>query len=445
MKKNLAPILNWIFLVVVAVAFVILSLNFFSEPNQQPGETECVDVNNVNSLIYDVCYDAYTRNIFMEARRSQDNYDLKNIEISFFDFSRKRYSLDKVPAIGESKFYKFPAEKNPETIGVSLDVIKTFSAPICVAPRELYVRYCPVRQNQDRENITINPLNGEGIENVIDAKDSGAGSDVFSEELVKQEAIWKSQCSSVWECSAWESCDEGIQKRECKDIMECPVPTDKPQTTRYCDDSCVESWSCEWSACEDGFTIPQCIDKNNCGTYYELPQKIQCGSDATCSPDIECSEWSECRVDYRFDNIAKGINQDLTGIRSRVCQDKNHCITSVQRIKSCSVNIDIYTKQFMKCGINYIQVYNLLNDELVARIDIGSQEKRAMNIYFDNSGEAYCDYCFDGVLSGDEIGIDCGGSCLPCSEKYRVSDLNLNKETSLQKFNSWLKSIFRDI
>ena len=444
MKKNLTITLNWIFLMIVAVAFVILSLNFFTDSDQRDHEIECIDVNNVNSFIYDLCYDAYTKNIFMEASRTEDNYDLKEIEISFFDFERKRYSLEEVPGIGESKLYRFPADKNPQTIGVSLDIIKTFSSPICVNPRELYVRYCPARQNEGGENITINPLNGEGVGAVIDVRRSQEGSDTFSEELVSQEAIWKSQCSSVWECSTWESCDDGTQKRSCKDIVGCAIPTSKPQTTRYCDDSCTESWSCDWSPCEDGFTIPQCIDKNNCGTYNELPQKIPCGSGVECSPDIECSDWSECNVDYRFDNVAKGINEELTGIRSRICEDKNRCLTSIQKIKSCSVSVDIYTKQFRKCGVNYLQVYNLLSDELVARIDIGTKENIAMNIYFDNSGEAYCDHCFDGISSGDESGIDCGGSCLPCSEKYKANELNFNKKTSLQKFNSWLKSIFRD-
>lgn len=78
------------------------------------------------------------------------------------------------------------------------------------------------------------------------------------------------------------------------------------------------------------------------------------GSTFFCEPEWECKPWSECLIN---------------GTRSRRCTDRNAC------------SVDNYVKIFWEeC--------------------------------------TYIPTCFDGVLNGDESGIDCGGLCKPCGTCY---------------------------
>jgi hypothetical protein len=63
-----------------------------------------------------------------------------------------------------------------------------------------------------------------------------------------------------------------------------------------------------------------------------------------------------------------------------------------------------------------------------------------LNINLDDGGESpYCDYCFDGKKSGDEEGIDCGGGCEACADKYRRVDFR--KKTIFTRFSNWIKKM----
>jgi len=64
-----------------------------------------------------------------------------------------------------------------------------------------------------------------------------------------------------------------------------------------------------------------------------------------------------------------------------------------------------------------------------------------MDIYFDDRGDdSYCDYCYDGILNSDEEGIDCGGSCMSCGEKYRIRDFRI--DSWFDDVVDWFKSLF---
>jgi len=437
---------GWLILNTMVLGLVILLLvwivwNFsFTEKVVEP--EECIEVNKVSSFVYDACYDAYSKSIFLEAKRSSDSYKVNALELSFFDFLQKGYELTDVPSTKGSKAYKIPAEKNPQNIDISLDIVKDFSAPICEEPRRIFVDYCPVIGDQDGAvNVSMSPLDGVEIEDFITIKRPvRQDSDMLNLNLVEKERVWKSQCESDWECSEWESCDDGVQKRSCNDVKECFIPTDVPDTARYCDGTCAENWECEWSNCEGGFTIPECMDLSGCGTSYDIPQKLECDIDRQCLPDIECSEWSSCEVDYNFMDLVGGSISELTGSKSRICEDKNDCSDSREDVRSCSVGVDIYTKRFSKCGEDFVGIYDRLDNSLIARISEGDESNPYLNINLDGSGDSpYCDYCFDGRKNGDEEGIDCGGSCELCDTKYKKVDFK--KKTTWNKFSDWIKKM----
>ena len=229
---------------------------------------------------------------------------------------------------------------------------------------------------------------------------------------------------------------DGVQKRVCEDTKGCAVPTDIPDSTKYCDGRCVEDWECEWSGCSGGFTTPKCEDKNRCGTLFEKPGKLECYSAESCTPNIECGAWSSCEIDYGFGDVTGKAIGNLDGRKSRVCRDTNSCAEPVKEFAECALDVDIYTRRFSKCGENFIGIYNKLDGSLVARLEEGTVSDPHLDIYLDAKESEYCDYCFDGILDGDESGVDCGGSCMSCSEKYVV--VEYEREGFWSRIVSWL-------
>jgi hypothetical protein len=434
----------WIVLNVFVLIIVILTLGFFvwifSVNGDEIVVDECIEVNKVSSFVYDACYDAYSKMIFMEIQRGQDAYKINSMSASFFDFSEQAYDLTDVPNIKDARAFKIPAEKNPQSIDMALNIVKDFSSPICDDPRKVFVRYCPTGVGEDGVDVSIGPLENVKFDDFIEVEKSPRqDSDVLALSLVDKERVWKSQCESKWKCDEWESCVDGIQKRECSDSSDCFIPTGVPDTVKYCDAGCIEEWECEWSDCSAGFTIPKCKDLNRCGKSYNIPKKLECGKNR-CVPDIGCSEWTDCDVNYNFMDLVGGAISDLSGTKSRICVDDNSCADSVEEVKSCSVNVDIYTRRFSKCGQDFIGIYDRLDNDLIARIEEGYANNPHLNIHLDDGKESeFCDYCFDGMKNGDETGIDCGGSCQICSEKFKRVDFE--KKGWFGRFTDWFKRL----
>lgn len=440
MEKKWGVLVN--VLALVLVLFVLGYIIFNSSFEDKDSLEECVDVNNVASFIYDVCYDAYSENLFIQVKRTYDIYQLRALEFSFFDYSENHYLIDDIPFVNSSKAYKIPADKNPLEVEVSLNVVKDFSEPICEGPRKLFVRYCPSGISQEEVNVSVSPLQDVEMDDFIELGRSLSrpDSDVLSLSLVDKERIWKSKCESSWSCTPFEECIDGIQKRTCDDLKNCFIPTDAPITQRYCDGGCVEAWECEWSECKEGFTVPKCVDKNKCGTSYDIPQKLECNYKKDCIPNIVCDEWSDCNVEYEFLNLVNQNIQEMKGTKSRTCSDLNSCVSPLVESRECSVSVDIYTKRFVKCGSEFIGLYNRLDNSLIARIENGNENEFFLNIHFDGREESpYCDYCFDGVKNGDEVGVDCGGSCPKCEDKY--ANVDFKKKSIWSGFTDWLKRL----
>ena len=428
MANKFWTVVNFVVLIFVVLFGVNLFWNFSNEdsPNdvyQVSNKKNCIDVKKVSGFEYDACYDAYSKMIFLKVKRKNEDYNISSLKISFIDFVSRSYDLKDVPGAGESRAYKLESDKNPQNIDVSLDVVRDFVESVCGTSERVFVEYCPTGIGRGNDSgVSVSPLEGVGIEDFVEVDDvSDLDSDIFTSELIDDSKVWDFKCESRWDCEDWETCIDGVQHRDCVDVSRCAVSRDFPKTVQRCDGGCVEDWECEWSACEDGYSVPSCKDLNNCGTKFDIPKKLFCEGDRGCVSKIECGEWSECEVDYNFLDLVGSDIADLRGTKSRVCKDLRRCIPSQKEVRACSVSVDIYTSKFKKCGEEYIGVYNVFNDELLAVVREGTKKSPFLNIYFDKENEFECDYCFDGIMDGDEVGVDCGGSCRDCVESVNYS------------------------
>lgn len=425
MASKFWTIVNWgvlVFLVLFAVSMV-WDLSFSGDDEWSSNEfvEECVDVKKISGFEYDACFDAYSEMIFLKVKRFNDDYEISLLKVSFVDFATRFYELEDVPGAGEERAYKISAEKKPQNIDVKLDVVKDFSEPVCDVSESVFVDYCPAGTSGEGVGVSMSPIEGVEVEDFVEIKDIlDLDSDIFTLDLVDVEKVWESACESRWECGEWEVCENEVQRRDCEDIENCIISKNSPITVRGCEGQCIENWECEWEPCEDGVSIPHCKDLNSCGTRYDIPEKLECGESGKCVPDVECGEWSDCEVDYDFFNLIGAGVVDMKGSKSRVCVDKNKCILPRKDTRVCSVSIDIYTNRFERCGEEYIGVYDILNDGLLVVVKEGTKNNPYLNIYFDERENVRCDYCFDGVMNGDEEGIDCGGSCKRCVDEVFI-------------------------
>lgn len=422
-------------LLIIVAGFVFLVWNFFLLGDEDVAE-KCVDVNRAAGFVYDLCYDSLSDSVFMLVERKLDEYRLNFFEISFFDTEKRRYELW-YNYVNNSQLYKFYASQNPLVIDIRLDVIKDFSEPICVGTRRLPVRDCSTMSPGQGRGF----VNGSGVENYIELEPSMEEEWVkdinFSEEVVIVEGVL---CETDWKCSEWESCQDGFQRRNCRDENNCSSFVGSPSRVRYCDGNCIESWECSWSECIDGMTTPSCVDRSGCGTEYNLPSMSSCEFEQPCYPNIVCSVWSECDFGYNLFDFNENNIESFAGTKSRICRDVNSCVEPIEEVRACSNVVDVYSEVFEECGKEYVGIYNELNDELIAKIDRGADGESVMNIYFDEGGDVWCDYCFNGVMDEDEIGVDCGGSCELCDEKYKESDFK--KEGWFSRFVNWVGDLF---
>jgi len=440
MRKKLITWTNIIIILIIVIVIVLVGLKFDKKTIKI--QNDCVDVNHVTSLVYDACYDKTTKNIFLEIKRSYDTYNIKKIKINYSE--PKEFITTDIPNIGENTRYKIQTNQNPVNILMSLEIVKDFSAPLCEIPRTLIIKDC--NENVSNTNISINVISG--INNFkpsnLVSETLQKDSDTLNAELINKEKIWKALCTSKWSCNPWGQCLKGIQKRECKDLNNCQIPTDLPGLTRYCNDTCEESWGCEWSQCINGYTTPTCKDRNFCGTKYTIPEKLECKSnEKKCNPDVTCTEWSECKADYNFFDIINGV-ENINGITSRTCTDRNLCAQTKYETKECAITMDIYILQFEKCGKEYTGVYNKLNNQMIARIEQSKDEKNPyLNIDLAEGQEIddYCDSCQNGVKDTGETEIDCGGTCPSCLLKQK----KVFKRTILERISDFFFNLIKSI
>ena len=421
--KKIWAFVNWGVLFVVLLATVWMIWGF---PQGEAGEDDvdvapveqCIDVEDAEKIRYDACYDATSEMIFFKVDRGSADYQINKATASFVGLTSKTYDFSDFPAAGKSGAYKFASKKNPGTINIELDVVKTSSEWFCEG-ENVFVDYCPVGTGGVGVDVSIGSTGEVSISDFVDVRDPTSFPDVDSDiivlDLASKEKIWESTCKSDWDCGEYEACENGVQRRDCKDAENCLIPTNSPARTQRCDGTCIEDWECEWSACVNGVSAPTCNDVNKCGTSYNIPKELSCEERGECIPDVVCDAWTDCSVDYNFlDLIGSDKTTQITGSKTRLCIDKGGCSSTRKEEQSCSVDVDIYTKKFEKCGKEYIGIYDILDDSVLVILEEGSADNPYLNIYFDDKESVYCDYCFDGVMNGDESDVDCGGSCKEC-------------------------------
>ena len=420
MESKFWAVVNWGVLTIIILGAVWMIWGFPQDEEDVVDvgfgpSGDCVDVSEEDGFGYEACYDAYSEMIFLKVSRKNATYDVDEVSVSFVDLASQFYDLDDVPGAGEEKAYKILAKKNPRSIDVRLGLALGFSGLSC-GGKSVFVDYCPVGTGGEGVDVSISPIEGVGISDFIEIEDvSDFDSDVIVMDLVEKESIWGSVCRSDWRCGKWEACEDDVQRRSCRDTNDCFVPIDSPVTVKNCDESCIENWECDWTGCEDGFSTPDCRDVNSCGTSFNAPKKLACEEEGKCSPNVVCSDWTGCDVDYDFVDLV-GADQimQLEGSKSRVCVDKRGCVATQKEEVICSIGVDIYTKRFERCGEGYVGIYDVLDDSTLAILKEGGREKLSLNIYFDDQDSVHCDYCFDGEMNGDEEEVDCGGSCRDC-------------------------------
>lgn len=418
-----------IFLSVIFFLIILIVIYSSISFDDEGFKDNCYNVNALVNLNYDVCYDRFSKILFLEIHRGTDDYNIDGISLSFFDGIERNYILES-PVNGESIYRRIKSDKNPLSISLLPSVSGVFS---CGDYDEILVGFCPINVSFLGANSSLNLISEAKVYEYREVVNTGGS--FFNGEF--DFSSYNLKCKSDWQCGKWQECIDGFSKRDCVDKNNCIVSTSFPEKVKLCSDSCVPDWQCTWSECYGGKSSPNCFDKNSCGVDDGRPEEINCKE--SCTPEIICENWSECKLDYNFIDFSQG-DYKYSGISSKMCIDKNNCVNPKYYTHDCSVSVDIYSKEVERCGKNYTGIYNKLTNELVAILDKGNEKDPYLNV--DLSGRRdfiYCDYCYDGVRNFDEEGIDCGGSCVSCKQKtvYEKYDL-----TYLDRLIYWVYNLF---
>jgi len=140
-------------------------------------------------------------------------------------------------------------------------------------------------------------------------------------------------CTPNWQCSNWSECSKDQkQTRTCTDVNNCGVTAGKPSVSQSCIPESNKNASIEQpetkkcpSSCDDGnkCTNDYCSLDSDYVCKHDLiipccgneicdggENHNSCPSDCDCTPNWQCSNWSECSKDQK---------------QTRTCTDVNNC------------------------------------------------------------------------------------------------------------------------
>ena len=147
-----------------------------------------------------------------------------------------------------------------------------------------------------------------------------------------------------------------------------------------------------------------------------VPAAVAALSDGSClveDKNLVCGDWSDCTAQYGFSALVS--DGSLVGAQTRRCSDKTKCVPDFIDTRKCNFRENVTVKNTFWCNQNYTEVFNDKGN-VIARLKKVSAE-RAVTVDLNTASNAYCAYCFDNVKNYDETGVDCGGSCISCSDK----------------------------
>jgi len=157
------------------------------------------------------------------------------------------------------------------------------------------------------------------------------------------------------------------------------------------------------------------IDPEGDSTYDEF----QFGNGSIVSPAISpVSVLSDILIKWKVrtcDNL--GACSDWQEVDSVMCEKiSESCPSSgdVEKIIKTSYGKAIESAKKVGIYCNGIKI----NETEIYKIAIDTKSKSKVSIYGKNftlKNLDYCPWCFDGIKDYDEEGVDCGGSCAPCS------------------------------
>lgn len=364
MKFDKISIIILAILSIILIAIIFLIIIYLQ--NSASSSPECIPPESLVNLNSNVCFDAETKNIILMLSRGSDSYKISKLDISFVDGTSRKFSIEDLPNYKEIRQYNFFSSKNPERVKLLLSLSSIENT--CNNQKTYLVKECSGAINASSF------VEENGQVNIIPNKPS----DIISQNLAKNRTFLLN-CQSNWHCNDWEECIEGKQQRICTDSTNCLIPSDIPDFTQDC--NCKENWQCTWSNCQNGFTTPSCKDLNDCGFDDSKPETLQCLSESACSPSVECESWSNCIIEL---GISQLIDiQQIKGFKSRLCKDKNNCISPTYERKECSITSNIYTKEIEWGNEKYLEVYEKSTDKLISRVKYSKQSGLSLGFYFE--------------------------------------------------------------
>jgi hypothetical protein len=193
---------------------------------------------------------------------------------------------------------------------------------------------------------------------------------------------------------------------------------------------CFPDYTCEtWGGCINGLQSRACTDER-CGRR-EIIERRFCDKPG-CTPKIECLRWSECIYTEKIENLIQG-KVGFGGYHNRICRDANNCVDSFLEERPCEEFFPLELDTVNECDENFLVALDPTSKRRLAKISLDSWDNNKLEVSFTQGEKEYCSGCYNGILDGRELKVDCGGDCQDCVE-------NRTFPSSLAKYAFWIFS-----
>ena len=72
------------------------------------------------------------------------------------------------------------------------------------------------------------------------------------------------------------------------------------------------------------------------------------------------------------------------------------------------------------CGVETLVALNAENKLPVTQVNLESWEAKRLEVSFVQGSDIQCSSCFNGIIDGNETGVDCGGDCRKCMTEFGI-------------------------